>query len=90
MAFQVMERLGKGEVQDKPKKVLFRDRENVLIAQHFANATVSETIPSLRECDKFLHGSGMNRDKKSVQDRAKNIIKKNKRKQNQEQDEQDH
>ena len=89
-AFQVMERLRKGEVQDKPKKVPYSDRENALIAQHFANAIVSETTPSLRECDEFLHGSGMNRDKKSVQDRVKNIIKKNKREQNQEQDEQDH
>ena len=63
-AFQVMEHLCKGEVQDKPKKVPYSDRENALIAQHFTNAIVSETTPSHGKCDKFLHGSGMNGDKK--------------------------
>ena len=83
-----MERLHKGEAVQKAqqKKVPYSDEEKALVDQYFANAILAESTPSLGECDEFLHGSGMNRDKKSVQDRVKNIIKKKKKERDPEHD----
>lgn len=81
-AFQAMERLRKSEDrkgEEPRKKVPYTATENALITEHFRNAILSESTPSLGECDEFLHGSGMDRDKKSVQDKVKNIIKRNKK-----------
>jgi len=70
-----MERLRKSEDQKGEKqrqKVPYTATENALIIEHFQNAILSDTTQSLGECDEFLHGSGMDRDK-SIQDRVKNI-----------------
>ena len=75
-AFQVMERLRKGE--EKPKSTLrkrFTAEDEEAVKEYFAPAILAGNTPSLEECSEFLRGRELDRSKKQIQDKVKNLIK---------------
>ena len=81
-AHEIMESLRKGEgkADSKPKKAAvprrpFKKEEEDKVREYFAPAIQAGSTPSLRECAEFLHGSGIDRNGKQIQDKVKNLIK---------------
>ena len=79
-AFETMERLHNAEKADKlsvrKEKAVrrrFTAEEEKEVREYFAPAIFAKITPSLEECQEFLQGMEMTRDKKQIQDKIKTL-----------------